>query len=292
MPARSRKPKRPAVPAPVKPTPEWIARYGDHQVTPVTATGQRMGRAYLREPWFESLVRRDRTDAEREKRAPAFTIDDLHALRRYRTVHEAALRSETRSSLNLERGGTGERGEQPPALVRARREIAMMEAWIGPLLETMRAIAIDDMSYAQVAMARFGCREVDVYDDATGTFHTRQSPRSGRHPTRIREEFMAGVKCLTARGGPVTPSAPRPAAVPTGSLAAPEPPAPTVRIAIDAAIDRAEAAATPIVAIAMSQTVSDDIVRDFRSHGLLDTYRGLPVTIREDWLFGWVLVEG
>lgn len=286
--AQRRKIRCPALSDPIKPTPEWIARYGDHQITPVTETGIQMGRAWHREPWFESLVKRDWTDAQREKRDPAFTVDDLHALRRYRTAHEASARSETRSSLNIERGGTGERGEQSPALIRARRDVAMMEAWIGGLGDTLRAIAIDDMSYAQVAMARFGYREVDVYDDATGTFRTRTSPRSGRHPTLIREEFQQGVKRLTARGIVTAPVASASTA-PADEVRAP---APTVSQTIDAALDRAEASAMPIVAIAMAPTVSDDIVRDLGSEGVVETYRGLPVTIRADWRFGWVLVEG
>ncbi|WP_404711913.1 hypothetical protein [Sphingomonas sp. MMS24-J13] len=288
--AQRKKAKHPALPDPIKPTPEWIARYGDHQITPTTETGLKMGRAYHREPWFESLVKRDWTDAEREGRVPAFAIDDLHALRRYRTAHEASLRSETRSSLNIERGGTGERGEQAPALIRARRELAMMETWLGPLADTVRAIAIDDMSYAQVAMARFGYREVEVYDDATGTFRTRTSPRSGRHPTLIREEFQQGVKHLAARGAIAKPviSPARPAAS-TGDISES---VPTVGQTIDAALARAEASATPIVAIVMSPAVSDDIVRDLGSEGMVETWRGLPVTIRDDWRFGWVLVEG
>jgi hypothetical protein len=287
--AQRRKIKRPALPDPIKPTPEWIARYGDQQITPTTEAGVKMGRAYHREPWFESLVKRDWTEAQRDKSAPAFTVDDLHALRRYRTAHEASLRSETRSSLNIERGGTGERGEQSPALIRARRELAMMEAWLGPLVETMRAIAIDDMSYAQVAMARFGYREVDVYDDATGSFRTRISPRSGRHPTLVREEFQQGVKRLTTRGAIAQPSIGTIATA--ASAAETTKPVLTVGHAIDAALARAEESATPIVAIAMSPAVSDDIVRELGSEGVVEAYRGLPVTIREDWRFGWVLVE-
>lgn len=284
--AQRKKIRRPAQADPVRPTPEWIARYGDQQITPTTEAGVKMGRVYHREPWFESLIKRDWTEAQREKRPPAFTVDDLHALRRYRTAHEASLRSETRSSLNIERGGTGERGEQSPALIRARRDVAMMEAWLGPLAETMRAIAIDDMSYAQVAMARFGYREVDIYDDATGTFRTRTSPRSGRHPTLIREEFQQGVRRLTARGVVAQTVARAPAAAPAS-----EAHMPTVGQTIDAALARAEASGTPIVAIAMSPAVSDDIVRDLGSEGVVETYRGLPVTIRADWRFGWVLVE-
>jgi hypothetical protein len=289
--AHRKKIRRPTRPDPIKPTPEWIARYGDHQITPVTETGIKMGRAWHREPWFESLVKRDWTDAQRERRDPAFTIDDLHALRRYRNAHEAAQRSETRSSLNIERGGNGERGEQSPALIRARRDLAMMEAWIGPIVDTMRAIAIDDMSYAQVAMARFGYREIDVYDDATGTFHTRTAPRSGRHPTRIREEFQQGVKRLTARGVVAERPEAQPAAGPTPDVPG-EPPAPTVSETIDAALARAEASATPIAAIVMAPNVSDDIVRALGREGVVETWRGVPVTIREEWTFGWVLVEG
>jgi hypothetical protein len=279
----ARKRKRPSPPQPLKPTPEWIARYGDRQISPTTDAGFKMGRAYMREPWFESLVKRDWTEAQREKRDPAFTIDDLHALRRYRNACEAAMRSETRSSLNLERGGTGERGEQSPALVRARRNVAMLEALLGPTVTTMRAVAVDDMSYAQVAMARFGAREVDVYDDATGTFRTKQAPRSGRHPTRVREEFQDGVKRLSHRQPANRPgtAAPVPAASPAISL----------RQTIDAALARAEERGTVIVAIAMAPSVSDDIVRDLGGDGVVESYCGLPVTIREDWRFGWVLVQ-
>lgn len=297
--AKHRQPARRAKAAAegIGPTPEQMARFTYTPHSPTTSTGLVMGRAYLRDPWFESLVRRDWTDAQREARAPAFTAEDLHALRGYRNAHETAQRSEVRSCLNIERGGArGEHGVPSPALLRARRTLAAIEAAIGPLIETMRAIAIDDMSYAQVAMARFGAREQEWYDDATGTILRKPAPRSGRHSVRIREEFLAGTRRLTAWvSGVRAPTT----AEPSGGDAPRADPAATARSdrpisdAIDAAIENGSAA----VAIAAAPWTAQAIARE--NGALFDpendltelSYAGLPVNVRPDWVFGWVLVD-
>lgn len=278
----------------IGPTPEQMVRFTYRPHAPVTSAGLKMGRAYLREPWFESLVRRDWTDAQREARAPLFTPEDLHALRGYRNAFETAQRSEVRSCLNIERGGArGEHGVASPALLRARRTLAAIEAAIGAVVDTMRAIAIDDMSYAQVAMARFGAREQSWFDDATGTMVCKQAPRSGRHSVRIREEFLAGTKRLTAWVMGARAATGIPGDHPHAESASNTQAERAISEAIDRAIERSPGAiaiaAAPWTAQAIAQ--ENGAVFDPEQENTELSYAGLPVNLRSDWSFGWVLVD-
>jgi hypothetical protein len=103
-----------------------------------------------------------------------------------------------RCALNVVPGGVmpGAGRDLPPSVMVARANMALCEDGLGALLATMRAVAIDDQPYAVVAMARFGSRNVDWYDDRTGTFASKPVPRSNRHPAIIRDEFMAGLRLL------------------------------------------------------------------------------------------------
>jgi len=183
------------------PTPEQAAK-ADYDMQPVrTEHGQVLGRAWRRQPWFESLAKREAGEAAREGRTALIGPDGLNALRFYRHAHEAASRSEMRCALDILPGGRapgGGGGDLPPAMLVARANLALCEAGLGELRATLRAVALDDLTYAAVAMERFGARDQDWYDPATGAFVAKPVPRSNRHPGIIRAEFLAGVEALVA----------------------------------------------------------------------------------------------
>ncbi len=194
---------RSRVPQPViaTPTREQAAK-ADYDLQPIrTEAGQLLGRAWRRQPWFESLAKREAGEAARDGRTPLIDPDGLNALRFYRHAHEAASRSEMRCALDIVPGGRtpgAGPGDLPPAMLIARANLALCEAGLGDLLATMRAVALDDLPYAAVAMARFGSRDQEWYDPQAGTFIAKPVPRSNRHPGIIRAEFLAGVEVLAA----------------------------------------------------------------------------------------------
>ena len=281
----------------VPPTSEWLGRY-DHRIhTTHSEPGLPPGRAYMRRPWFESLVERDWSAAGKEKRAPLFTVAHLKALRFYREVSEASERSETKSCLASGNGGGTRGGWQAPepsiSIITAKSQLRAIEGLLAALLPTMRAVAVLDMSYAQVAMARFGSREVDHYDDATGAFVKRMAPRSGRHTAKVREEFQAGVELLTHGRRLAEPSI---RALPNGAVVIDDPHAPISQRPISDAIDAKLAECPNAGGIAASVTVCEAIAREngveFDHEADELGYRGLPVTVKRGWREGaWVVVE-
>jgi len=188
-PKKPRKGKSEAVLKTVEPTPEWLQHFNAVRESPTTSSGFKMGRVYRREPWFESLLKRD----------DAFTGEDLAALRYYRNTFEHAQHSETKCSLaSMVHGSGSGNGEPSLAVARAKSTLAFIDPLLGPLAETVRLIAIHDFTYEQVAMGRFGYRYADYYDGVSGTFMQRPKPKSGRHPGLIKDEFLAGCRRLTA----------------------------------------------------------------------------------------------
>ncbi|SDC52398.1 hypothetical protein SAMN05444678_103266 [Sphingomonas sp. YR710] len=201
-PARKSKAGRKARAAPrveiVAPTPEAAAQ-APYVLQPVhTEQGQLLGRAWRRQPWFESLAKREAGEAERAGRVPLIGGDELAALRFYRNAFEMAERSAMKSSLDILPGGAGpgQARDLPPAVLTARADVALCESLMGEWRPTMRAVAIEDRTYAAVAMARFGSRNQDWYDGARGAFVAKPVPRSNRHPQIIRAEFLAGLQAL------------------------------------------------------------------------------------------------
>ncbi|WP_257556444.1 hypothetical protein [Sphingobium sp. CFD-2] len=148
-----------------------------------------IGKAYRREPYFEELARRDAT---------GIGGDDLRCLRFYRNRYEASLRSPVRSVLNRDAGGAGE-GPMLAALI-SSSDHRWLEREVGALVHTLRAIALEDKSYAQVAMERWGSREQDWI--VKGESRTKIVPKSGKHPTIIRDEFLQAVARLTVTALP------------------------------------------------------------------------------------------
>lgn len=273
----------------ILPTPEWLARYEHDAHSPTNSSGQKIGRACFRRPWFESLYDRDQGSE-----SLTFTVAGLKALRFYREAAEACEHSETKSCLASLMPRSGGGSGPSPAIANARSQVASIERLLGTYLPTMRAVTIFDMSYAQVAMARFGSRDIDHYDDVSGTITKRIAPRSGRHTAQVREEFHAGVKVLVAavRGRTVERTVASPfAVVPVSSR--------PICDAIDAMAAHLLAIGKSPTAIVASTWAAESIARengiafDAADAAKEMAYRGLPVTVRPDWVsVAWMLLDG
>jgi hypothetical protein len=181
-----------------RPTPEQAAHAGYDLQSVRTDKGDVVARAWRRLPWFESLAKREAGEAARDQRPMLIGMDEINALRFYRNAAEMAARSEMRCALNIVPGGVmpGAGRDLPPAVLVARENLALCETDMGSLLPTMRAVAVEDRTYAAIAMERFGSRNQDVYDERTGTFLSKPVPRSNRHPAIIKAEFLAGIQAL------------------------------------------------------------------------------------------------
>lgn len=184
----SRKPGRAPADPIVDPTPELRARVKFELGRVTSETGQAIGFAYRREPLFETM-------GKGGKLRP----DELTALRYYRGAFDRSERSPVRSCLNISGGGASSSGaqalfSQTPSMLDAKLKVRHCESGMGQTRDTMRAVVLDDKSFSEIAMDRFGS-------------HTRPAPRkgeavqirpkSGRHREIIRREFLAGLKILT-----------------------------------------------------------------------------------------------
>lgn len=174
----------------VGPTPEQHRRanyeLGDIVDVEPGKVAVRIGKAYRREPYFEELARREAT---------GIGADDLRCLRFYRNRFEAAQRSPVRSVLNRDAGGKGD-GPMLAALI-SSSDHRFLEHGIGAAVHTLRAIALEDKSYAQVAMDRWGSREQHWI--VKGEDKVKIVPKSGKHPGIVRDEFLQALSRLTER---------------------------------------------------------------------------------------------
>ena len=174
------------------PTPEQQkrAKYGIGDIVDVEPgkTAVTIGKAYRREPYFEELARREGT---------GLGADDLRCLRFYRNRYEACQRSPVKSVLNRDQGGGTGEGPMLAALI-SSDEFQFLEWGVrGAAVHTLRAVALEDKSYAQVAMERWGSREQQWI--VRGEHKTKIVPKSGRHAEAVRDEFLQAVSKLTER---------------------------------------------------------------------------------------------
>lgn len=164
-----------------EPTPELRARVAFDIATIKCEMGKVIGRAYRRRPLFETM-----------RTAGALSPDEVEALRYYRTAHDRCEYSPMKSCLNVEHGGGGFSASAvafstSPSIVSARRNVRLCEEGLGFTLATMRAVALQDRSFSELAIDRHGSREKDG----------KILPRSGRHRTEVKDEFQAGLRILT-----------------------------------------------------------------------------------------------
>lgn len=159
----------------------------------------RVNKAYRRQPLFETLWK---------QKGSGISIEGLHALRYYRTRFEETEQSLTRCALDIQgRGGGAEaplpRGVDAFMLVGegANRTLDLLEQAMGSVADTVRAVAIEDRSYSDVAIQRWGSRKqswiIQPAGKAGRASHVEKIvPKSGRHREAIRQEFLLGLSRL------------------------------------------------------------------------------------------------
>lgn len=178
----------------IPPTPEQMAR-GSHEVDWIREGATTKGRAYRRKPWFETLARRDGNISD----------DHVRAMRFYRDNFETTRHSETRCALNRQIGGSRDDGPSD-AIVVAQSNVAACEAGLtGYVLSTMRAIVLDDQTYAEVAMSRWGSRDLDIIDVRSDKVFigTQPAPKSRTHVEWVKDEFRLGLRKLESCAAPL-----------------------------------------------------------------------------------------
>jgi hypothetical protein len=195
----------------VGPTPEQGERATFVKKQHTSEMGQQVGFGYRRRPLFETMA-----DA-----SSAISRDELSALRFYRSAFDRCDRSPTRSCLAVGNGGRSSNSGVPtimldtPAIAEARRKVRFCEAALGKFIATVRAVALDDRSFSDIAIERYGSRPqnwivinepvlrhgkkviVDGRPLTRPVHQERIVPRSGRHREIVRQEFAVGLKLLT-----------------------------------------------------------------------------------------------
>jgi len=181
------------------PTPEQRqhARYVEQDIVD-TAPGGRsitIGKAYRREAKFEKIK--------------GLGDEQLKALRFYRATFDQSEASEVKSALDIRPFGGGGMAAQEIWSERqasARMRLAGLERGIGAVAHTLREVALHDVTFSDLAIKRYGSREVSKIITGKG----RQKPRivneivpkSGKHRGAIREEFFLAVNRLVGNVRP------------------------------------------------------------------------------------------
>lgn len=178
-----------------QPTPELMQRAA-FVIGPVKSEmGKVIGRAFRRRAIFENMAEQG-----------AISPDELAALRFYRTTFDRCDRSPMRSCLDVDGNGVPRADAvafmRTKSVLEAKKRLRMCEAGLAGGLPTMRAVALDDQSFSQIAIARFGCRvakfqPVDAAGRARGEHREQIRPRSGRDREVIKQEFHAALQVLT-----------------------------------------------------------------------------------------------
>lgn len=193
-----------------RPTPEMLSRVDYEYGAVKTEMGVQIGSAYRRRPLYLTMA----------KKADRFTFDEVSALGLYRTVFDRCERSPFASCLAAQQGGG--RGVGPasfihasPAVVEAKRKLALLERGLGQTLATMRDVVLHDRSFSEIAMERYGFRTrswiridepvmrngkpvvIDGKPLLRAVHREDIAPRSGRDREKIAQEFNRGVRLLT-----------------------------------------------------------------------------------------------
>lgn len=87
------------------------------------------------------------------------TRDEHRALARYRDMAALAVRSPTRSCLDVAVRGAASDLPRSAATVSAELDVARMERDMGSVADIARAVAVDDMTLSQWCIAKHGGRE-------------------------------------------------------------------------------------------------------------------------------------
>lgn len=202
-PRESRDRQQPAL----EPTPEQMRRGSFTRETGKVQRGTVDAAPYRRQPLFETLA----------KTMTTIDLDGLAALRFYRTSHEATAASLTRCALDISSGGGGEPSHIPPGLD-AGYLVRRCDQAMGAVASTMRKVALEDRTFSDIAIERFGGRKQNwlITEEESGAAAVRKEnrkrkfpdrlplprfedkivPRSGRHREIIRDEFLLALSKL------------------------------------------------------------------------------------------------
>lgn len=181
----------------VQPTPEQRRRVKYEKRQVLTKAGQVVGVAFTRRPWFETLALRSQGE---------ISDDDLRALRLYREAWETTQRSETRCALNRQLGSQGD-GATPGVLVAIDRVRLAESGLSARLLATLRAVALLDQRFADVAIDRWGSRsQIWVRVQRADPWIERILPKRKADVDRIQGEFMRGLRRLEINLSPLLKS--------------------------------------------------------------------------------------
>lgn len=150
---KAAKPLKKAGPVAEKPTPEMMARV-EFEFGPVkTEMNIQIGAAYRRRPLFMTMALKQRD---------RFTIEQIGVMTEYRATFDRCERSPFASCLAEKHGGGGIGPASfihaSPAVVDAKRKLALIERGLGHSLLTMRDVVLHDRSFSEIALERFGGR--------------------------------------------------------------------------------------------------------------------------------------
>lgn len=187
------------------PVPEQSDRFTERPVAVRTEKGQVVGRAYRRQPYFVTLAKLP-ADPRTPKGLRLITADQLRAMRFYRSAWEATQASETRCALDFSVRGYGGNGPAVPARLWEDGRLRDCESRLrGYVLDTIRGVVLCDLSFAGVAMGRWGSRERQRVIIGKGKEKPRIVneivPRSSAHAALVRDEFLFGVRVLSESVG-------------------------------------------------------------------------------------------
>ncbi|MFX4083670.1 hypothetical protein ACKU27_01055 [Sphingobium yanoikuyae] len=192
MPARKRDVIDVRAPA-YAPTPEQMrhGRYVEGDVVETKPGGKSItiGKAFRKEARFE--------------RIKGLSDEQLKALRYYRPEFDLSEASEVKSALDIRPRGNGGLSSQEVWVERqagARMRMKALEYGLGAAVHALRDVALRDMTFSDLAIKRYGSREVSKIITGKGRQKPRIvneiAPKSGKHREAVRVEFFLAVTRL------------------------------------------------------------------------------------------------
>lgn len=178
---------------PMEPTAEQRrhGRYVEQDIVDTKPGGKSItiGKAFRKEAKFE--------------RIKGLGDEQLKALRFYREAFDQSEASEVKSALDIRPRGNGGLSSQEVWVERqagARIRMVALEHGLGGAVHTLRDVALGDMTFSDLAIKRYGSREVSKIITGKGRQKPRIvneiAPKSGKHRDAVRVEFFLAVTRL------------------------------------------------------------------------------------------------
>lgn len=166
------------------------ARYVEQDIVDTKPGGKSItiGKAFRREAKFE--------------RIKGLGDDQLKALRYYRATFDQSEASEVKSALDIRPHGSGMSAQEvwSEKQAAARMRLAALERGIGAVVHALREVALRDVTFSDLAIQRYGSREVQRIVTGKGRLKPRIVneivPKSGKHREAMRAEFFLAVNRL------------------------------------------------------------------------------------------------